>query len=123
MTMPSFGRQESHRPKSAYLSVWCFFLSVYFRYLLSFIFAFILNIGIVNYLFQYFKCRYSFGLALMPLLLMIAITSSSVMPFELTVRILSELSVSTFLWQTPSALSKSDLTFDSQPPQLRFVLY
>jgi hypothetical protein len=77
-----------------------------------------------NNYFDYpiFKSLYAIGSALKPLLLTIAITSSSVIPFELTVRILSGLSVSTFQWQTPSALSKSDFTFDTQPPQLRLVL-
>src|SRR5690606_20989031 len=43
-------------------------------------------------------------------------------PVELTVRILSAFSVSTFHSSIPSALSKSDFTFDTQPPQFSVVL-
>lgn len=62
------------------------------------------------------------GSALNPFFLMMATTSSSVMPSAFTVRILSALVVSTFHSQIPPALSKSACTFDTQLLQLRFVL-
>src|SRR5690606_3094671 len=69
-----------------------------------------------------FLNHYATGSALKPLPLMMAITSSPVIPLEFTVSILSGLSVSTFHSEIPAELSKSDLTFDTHPPQLRVVL-